>query len=325
MQNFYSSQLNENLAQGKLGHEFESNHDGDVKLSKYVSSTPGQDSANEQNYKTTDLNLESQQPQNLFPDFSVSVLKFQDAIESFSNAVFNDAFDTMLNQSELLNKKVECVSDHDNISQNLEKEIIEKLSPDVKITLLMDVLNNEDVVENIAQAINDPSFQKSPTLISDQLQENKSEKESAEIYSEKQNNSKLIEKANSNNTEQLKETESLIKGSEKQLLFSTPSTLFKSFIEPHQAILVNERFAELKGNNSVNLERPGVALVEETFIEKVAYKVGNEGECEIPVEETFCEIKTTAQGADIKPMEVVEECFTANAVKQVGENILVGK
>ena len=52
---------------------------------------------------------ESSSLQPLFPDFSVSVLRFQDAIESFSQAVFNDAFDLLGNiqstESEITNVK----------------------------------------------------------------------------------------------------------------------------------------------------------------------------------------------------------------------------
>ena len=34
----------------------------------------------------------------LFPDFSLSVLRFQEAIESFTQAVFSDAFDSLIGE-----------------------------------------------------------------------------------------------------------------------------------------------------------------------------------------------------------------------------------
>ena len=62
----------------------------------------------------------------LYPDFSVSVLRFQDAIESFSQAVFNDAFESMLGniqstESDITNVKKSTSKSSDSCDDNQYK------------------------------------------------------------------------------------------------------------------------------------------------------------------------------------------------------------
>ena len=215
--------------------------------------------------------LENRFLQPLLPDFSVSVLRFQDAIESFSQAVFNDAFDSMLGniqstEETTMNKfcdtKKKAQKNEEKPENTKEEKPLVSTTVNTRFSELKDQGSStkepgmqEVVEEPIISAVSYKVGEKQdclPQNLKEDFTDGLGERNDG---SKNMNNFCDIKMAEVRTVKNAKNNNEM----EEPILVNTT---------------VNTRFSELKGQGSSSLEPGMQEVVEEPIIETVAYKVG---------------------------------------------------
>lgn len=99
----------------------------------------------------TELDPELNNEENLFPDFSVSVMKFQDAIESFSHAIFQDVLEDSYNDNQILSSDKAMDNNHDHAGASAHNRYKELVGPSMITETSVDKLEAEVVEEPIVE------------------------------------------------------------------------------------------------------------------------------------------------------------------------------
>ena len=98
-----------------------------------------------------ELDPELNTEENLFPDFSVSVMKFQDAIESFSHAVFEDVLEDSYTENQILSSGKVIDNTHDHAGAFVHNRYKELVGPSMITETSVDKLEAEVVEEPIVE------------------------------------------------------------------------------------------------------------------------------------------------------------------------------
>ena len=98
-----------------------------------------------------ELDPELNTEENLFPDFSVSVMKFQDAIESFSHAVFEDVLEDSYTEDQILSSGKVIGNTHDHAGAFVHNKYKELVEPSLITETSVDQLEAKEVEEPIVE------------------------------------------------------------------------------------------------------------------------------------------------------------------------------
>ena len=229
-----------------------------------------------ENIKETELG--NNDVQSLFPDFSESVLKFQDAIENFTQAVFNDAFDTIDSDSPNVTE----------LKEQADKKIIQKnIIPERCIELKG--ANTVDMGNSQLEIIEEPIREEQAFLMEEKgIQETIVQETCTEMKS-----SKTVDIGYS----QLEMIEEPMLEEEKKMI---------------QETIIPETCLELKGTNTVDMGNSQLEIKEELILEEQACLVEEKGIKETIVQKTCTEMKSR-KTIDIanNQLEMIEEPILA--------------